>query len=58
MTHDLWITLIAFTGFAAHRTKPCELRDDLTDAYFDCDVRFLSQYQVRDGYQTYGACVF
>lgn len=55
---DMWITLIAFSGFAAHRTGPIKKNEEHPDAYFVNDVTFLSQYKVRPGYETYGAAAY
>jgi len=53
---DLWCTLIAFGGFGAHRTAPCKKNEH--DAYFVSDVRFLSRYDVRHGFEKYGAAAY
>lgn len=55
---DMWITLIAFTGFAAHRTVPMKADNEHPDAYFVNDTTFLSDYKVRDGYILYGAAAY
>ena len=55
---DYWITLIAFTGFGAHRTRPFKQDDEHRNAYFVNDVSFLGQYKVRSGYERYGAAAY
>lgn len=55
---DYWLTLIAFTGFGAHRTRPFKRDNGHNNAYFANDVLFLGQYQVRPGYEKYGAAAY
>lgn len=55
---DMWITLIAFTGFAAHRTTPMKADEKHPEAYFVNDTTFLSLYGVRNGYEKYGASAY
>eukprot|EP01084_Bolivina_argentea_P252971 424802_1 len=59
---DLWLTLIAFSGFAAHRTVPFNPAlysgNKFGDIAFENDVTFLAFYQVRKGYCKYGAKAF
>lgn len=55
---DYWLTLIAFTGFAAHRTQKIEASDDHPGCYYINDVSFLSAYNVRAGYRKYGAIAY
>ena len=55
---DMWVTLIAFTGFAAHRTVPMKADSDHPDAYFVNDTTFLSDYETRPGYERYGAAAY
>eukprot|EP01083_Nonionella_stella_P103636 296154_1 len=52
---DLWLTLIAFSGFAAHRLKHMSGDNMSSDVSFISDVSFLSTYPVRDEYVKYGA---
>eukprot|EP00486_Rosalina_sp_Unknown_P006835 CAMPEP_0201574332 /NCGR_PEP_ID=MMETSP0190_2-20130828/18769_1 /ASSEMBLY_ACC=CAM_ASM_000263 /TAXON_ID=37353 /ORGANISM="Rosalina sp." /LENGTH=311 /DNA_ID=CAMNT_0048002451 /DNA_START=60 /DNA_END=992 /DNA_ORIENTATION=- len=55
---DMWITLIAFTGFAAHRTIPMKADTNHPEAYFVNDTTFLSDYEVKPGYEKYGAAAY
>eukprot|EP01084_Bolivina_argentea_P019279 35866_1 len=55
---NLWMTLIAFTGYGAHRTSPIASTDDHPGAFFVNDVTFLSQYSVRKGFELYGAAAY
>jgi len=55
---DLWITLIAFSGYGAHRTNARKTDGRHPTAFFVNDVTFLDQYEVRKGYVKYGAKAF
>ena len=55
---DMWITLIAFTGYAAHRTTPIKADSEHPDAYFVNSTTFLSNYDVRPAYKKYGAAAY
>eukprot|EP01084_Bolivina_argentea_P233167 392782_1 len=55
---DLWLTLIAFAGYASHRTQPIKANNEHPNSYFVNDVTFLAQYDVRDGFETYGAAAY
>eukprot|EP00484_Ammonia_sp_Unknown_P003353 CAMPEP_0197075156 /NCGR_PEP_ID=MMETSP1384-20130603/211469_1 /TAXON_ID=29189 /ORGANISM="Ammonia sp." /LENGTH=843 /DNA_ID=CAMNT_0042513999 /DNA_START=71 /DNA_END=2600 /DNA_ORIENTATION=+ len=55
---DYWLTLMAFTGFAAHRTQPLEPSDEHHGCYYVSDVSFLYAYGVRKGYDKYGAIAY
>lgn len=56
--NDRWLTLIAFSGFAAHRTIACVYKNDDNvnpNRIYQNDCTILSEYDVRDGYTRYGA---
>lgn len=55
---DKWLTLIAFCGFAAHRTMPMQPNEQHPGCYFVSDVTFLYKYSVRAGYNKYGAVAY
>eukprot|EP01084_Bolivina_argentea_P076248 138168_1 len=55
---DIWLTFIAFSGFAAHRTIPMQPTDLHPGSYFKSDTTFLSNYKVRNGYKKYGAIAY
>ena len=55
---DKWLTLIAFCGFAAHRTTPIQPNELHPGCYFKSDVSFLYKYAVRSGYNKYGAIAY
>lgn len=54
---DMWLVLMAFCGFAAHRTLPYD-KKNVKEAYFCNDVMFLNKYEVRKGYEKYGAAAY
>eukprot|EP01084_Bolivina_argentea_P058422 106692_1 len=56
--NDLWITLIAFTSYGAHRTIPIKAENDENGLFFKNDVTFLSEYKVRPEFEKYGACAY
>ena len=55
---DMWLTLIAFCGYGAHRTAPRQKDGKHGNAYFVNDVTFLNQYEVRPGHEVYGAAAY
>mmetsp|Transcript_27025 Transcript_27025/g.44346 ORF Transcript_27025/g.44346 Transcript_27025/m.44346 type:complete len:667 (+) Transcript_27025:2212-4212(+) len=57
-TNDYWLTLMAFTGLAAHRTQPMEPDDHHPGCCYVSDVSFLHAYAVRAGYDRYGAIAY
>ena len=61
MQSDTWIQLIAFSGFASHRTRKtliAKTNQTMNKIAFVNDVTFLSLYNVRNGYQKYGAAAY
>ena len=55
---DMWLTMMAYCGFAAHRTLPFIEDGRHAGAYFDNDVKFLDKYEVRNDYEKYGAAAY
>ena len=58
--NDKYLTLLAFCGFAAHRTQPInpDQQHIHVGCYFVNDVSFLYQYPVKGGYAKYGAIAY
>eukprot|EP00484_Ammonia_sp_Unknown_P021957 CAMPEP_0197034918 /NCGR_PEP_ID=MMETSP1384-20130603/12845_1 /TAXON_ID=29189 /ORGANISM="Ammonia sp." /LENGTH=645 /DNA_ID=CAMNT_0042464889 /DNA_START=49 /DNA_END=1986 /DNA_ORIENTATION=- len=57
-TSDMWCTLIAFCGYGAHRTTPFKEDQHHEHAYWVNDVTWLAQYDVRPGFEKYGAAAY
>eukprot|EP01084_Bolivina_argentea_P011600 21683_1 len=55
---DYWITLIAFCGYGCHRTCPMRPTDKHPNIYFVNDILFLGEYNVRNGFENYGAAAY